>query len=548
MIHGWRARIHHLSRNHSFLLRSALLIVGGGLGIAWLITLFSPKLDGEAFLDKMLSKISAPDMRLTNDYRRLSAEHEKQPREVARWLRQLLNHLTRAADDNGEDAPPWETYQKDGLLLNLDVRKLVAQHLESAAQQALFADFIAANLASEGPERQSASDRIATSAGSAAPPPLANEFHAFLLLRAKDYVAGVDALIREGEFFPEAAAAKRNAVKMAVLHQVKPALQTIAADHPAWLSACDPIDQYEAGGLLGDLWMQWMGLLRHRMANTPFGLLSLALFAVGVWYLVLVLHADRTRWRWARPIVPLMAGVISVWPTLSLVHFQDVTLGLSEDAPFPHNLWYYMAGVGLREELCKLLLFVPFLPWLLRRKESGLAMLTGAFVGFGFALEENIQYYADSGAQAVLGRLLTANFLHAALTGYAGRALYRLVRSRFATADEFVIAFVGVVLLHGGYDFVLAAGFFDTDLSTILSMAVLGFVAYQFFDTLANDVPLGRGLVCPAGVLTLGLAFLVALVFIYAAATTGTLQAVGAMGQSAVGLVPIAIMYLRRVR
>ncbi|MCP5557902.1 MAG: PrsW family intramembrane metalloprotease [Verrucomicrobiaceae bacterium] len=548
MFHGWRARIHHLSRNHAFLLRTALLIVGGGLLAAWIITLLVPVQLDQAFIDKMISKMTGPDLRLVNDYRLLSAEHEKQPRAVARWLRQALNVINQEAPPEGDELGIWGAFQKDGQLAKMDVKKLMAQHVVGPEQQRLFDDFIAANLADEGPDRQEPANRLAAAAGTEVPPPLANEFHAYLLLRAKAYAEGVDALIREGQFFSDAGAAQRNAVKMAVRHKLTPALQRIAAEQPAWLAASDPLDQYQAGGLLGDLWMQWKGLLRHRLATTPFVLVSLALFAVGVWYVVLVLHADRTHWRWARPIVPLMAGVISVWPTLSLVHFQEVTLGLTEHAPFPHNLWYYMAGVGLREELCKLALFIPFLPWLLWRKESGLAMLTGAFVGFGFALEENIQYYTDAGAQAVLGRLLTANFLHAALTGYAARALYRLVRSRFATAEEFIFALIGVVLIHGGYDFVLAGGLFDPDVAAIGSVAILGFVAYKFFDTLANDVPISRGVVCPSGVLTIGMACLVALVFIYAAATTGGMGAVGAVGESAVGLVPIAMMYLRRLR
>lgn len=52
---------------------------------------------------------------------------------------------------------------------------------------------------------------------------------------------------------------------------------------------------------------------------------------------------------------------------------------------------------GSGEELCKLALAALFMPWLVWRRAPGVALMTGAFVGLGFALEENIDYYQGMG-------------------------------------------------------------------------------------------------------------------------------------------------------
>ena len=72
-----------------------------------------------------------------------------------------------------------------------------------------------------------------------------------------------------------------------------------------------------------------------------------------------------------------------------LIHWQEAATGLSENGEFLHDLVFYVTGVGLREETAKLALFALFIPWLLRHRTPGKALLTGAFVGLGFALEEN---------------------------------------------------------------------------------------------------------------------------------------------------------------
>jgi polyisoprenoid-binding protein YceI len=165
-----------------------------------------------------------------------------------------------------------------------------------------------------------------------------------------------------------------------------------------------------------------------------------------------------------KPTAIFIAGVASVWPTLSLVTFQEDHLGLSENAPFPHNLWYFFGGIGLREELCKLLLFVPFLPWLLKIRKPGYALLTGAFVGLGFALEENLNYYDQSGGSVVIGRFITANFMHVALTGIAAHGLYITVRSGFTRVADFAGSFVidGADVSRSSATLTIQAGSIDT--------------------------------------------------------------------------------------
>ncbi len=346
----------------------------------------------------------------------------------------------------------------------------------------------------------------------------------------------------EGVHYPEATAAREEALRLAVSQRDLQQLRAIAAN-PGWIDACQPLLQHHAGALLGDIWMQWRGLLRHRVMEMPYSTLVLAFFAASIWYLILVQHSGHDRWRWTRPLLPLVAGVCSVWPTLSILAYQEYTQGMSAEAPFPSDLIYFISGVGLREEGCKLLAFALFLPWLLWRRAPGLALLTGAFVGLGFSLEENIGYFQDYGGAIAWARLLSANFLHIALTGICAHSLYQMLASRFAHAEQFIFTFATMVVAHGAYDWLGSGALGDNNWLSIIALVLC---VSRFIDLLAQETRPGRRIVAPVAIFTLGSAVLVAISFILGAASTRSMSGVAEAGQECLSVFPIAILYWRR--
>ena len=62
--------------------------------------------------------------------------------------------------------------------------------------------------------------------------------------------------------------------------------------------------------------------------------------------------------------------MISTTPTIFLVILQDDILGFAVGEDTLRSFAYYLAGVGAREELCKLLLFLPLLPFLIKRDDE----------------------------------------------------------------------------------------------------------------------------------------------------------------------------------
>jgi RsiW-degrading membrane proteinase PrsW (M82 family) len=131
-----------------------------------------------------------------------------------------------------------------------------------------------------------------------------------------------------------------------------------------------------------------------------------------------------------------------------IIHF---TAGMEPAHIFAFNI----AGVALREEFCKLLLFLPLLPSLIRRDKEMDALIIASFVGLGFAIEENCGYFMMSEATGGPGRFLTANFFHIALTGLNGLALFRAFTRGATGLNDFLFIFPITILAHGAYDALL---------------------------------------------------------------------------------------------
>ena len=530
--HGWRARTHHLTRNRRFLLRTAASIIATGTIIACVIVIGTAT-QGEP---RQSQAVSPALSRLHEEFHRLRYETAPQPRQLATWLRMLLAQLPQLMD--GDDADVFPNFTQTGKIGGYEVAQLIQQHATTDAPAGLFQGFLAATLAKD----TAALQQLEQKARAEPPEMLAAELLGSVQKRRNNLPAALKAFYTEGLNFADATSSREEALHLAVAQRDLSLLRAIAAQ-PGWIEHCHPLLQHHAGSLLGDVWMQWHGLFRHRLDEIPYGMLALACFAAALWYFILVQHSDHERWRWVRPIASLMAGVASVWPTLTILAYQEFVQGMTADAPFPQDVIYYVAGVGLREEGCKLLLFALFLPWLMWRRTPGLALLTGAFVGLGFSLEENIGYYQDFGGSVAWPRFLSANFLHLSLTGICAHSLYRMLLTRFARAEEFILTFLMAVVAHGGYDYLSSDKIHDTGW---LSTVILVICAARFIDLLAEETRPVRLTIAPRAVFTFGSAILIAISLVLGAWSTRTMAGVAKAAQECLGMLPIALLYWRK--
>ncbi len=534
MIPGWRSSIFHLSRDREWLKRAALIIVAGGFALALVILGVTPARHDAETPDPLEQALRA-------EWQELRRAPEPRPRALAGWLRRVTGQM-RHLSEVLETAPAtWESYQKKGWLLDYDTRPLLEKHTPEPGQRRLLEDFLSARLASDDSGRATAGARLAEAAELGQP--LAGELHAALLMRDQDEAGAMRALMREGRLFADAFEAREDALRLALRLKDADALRAMKAV-PDWLETSPPALQHQAGTLLRDPWLQWRGLLLHRLEHVPYGALGMAFFACLIWYAVFVLHGGSGSRRWLWPVPPVVAGVLSVWPVLTVASWQETANGMSADAPFPHDLWYYVAGVGLREELAKLAAAALFMPWLLWSRVPGRALLTGAFAGLGFALEENINYYTEFGGGVALVRLLTANFLHAALTGILTHALYTALRSRFTRVDGFLAALPAVVAVHGLYDYTASSSIGGMDFA---AMVILAFVAWHFLDVMEQEAAPARRWVSPGSVVVIGAALLIAIIFISTALENTGRAGLAAAAIECVAVLPLMFIYWRRL-
>ena len=182
----------------------------------------------------------------------------------------------------------------------------------------------------------------------------------------------------------------------------------------------------------------------------------------GLGWILFLVHLGHG-WFWSRKeqlMIPVafILGYFSTHFCLGIVVIQDHLINFdgnnaTKDTVF--NLAYCVLGIGLREEVCKMLFFMPLLPFLMRVKENYKILVYCSLVGLGFAVEENIGYWMRDGAgsQAVMSRFLTANFIHMFLTGYICYYLTIAFKKKGKAWDDFTHALIKMIVIHGVYNF-----------------------------------------------------------------------------------------------
>ena len=219
-------------------------------------------------------------------------------------------------------------------------------------------------------------------------------------------------------------------------------------------------------------------------------------------------------------VLALLAGMVSTTPTLYLVILTEDIFNLSMGENLVQHFAFYTGGVGLREEVCKLLLFVPFLPVLYRRDDELEVLIVASFVGLGFAMEENAGYFLQSAAAAAPGRFLSANFFHIALTGINGLALYRVCTHGWRGLNQFLAIFPLTILAHGGYDMLLSSD--QIEYGSFWAMGVYVLFAQYYLRTAHALRPAGNHRTFSlTGALVMGISTVTAVVLAFQMSTLG---------------------------
>ena len=260
-----------------------------------------------------------------------------------------------------------------------------------------------------------------------------------------------------------------------------PAIELLGDQNQELSDYVDRLDQLAAAGRWVELWWalphsMWLGA---RPGPTVLAVIT------GICWLVFILQVGQpyrpSGIRWYLAVIGVGLGVISIWPTLFAIYWQEQVWDLHETNDLAGGLKYFLLGVGLREELAKLLLFLPLVPWIIRRGSEREALLLAACVGLGFAMEENVVYFSGDAGRAS-GRFLMANFLHMSLTGLAGLALCRGIWHPRERGAESAAILLLVVIVHGMYDALIVLP--DLEGIAIANSILFILLAYQFFHEL----------------------------------------------------------------
>jgi len=292
--------------------------------------------------------------------------------------------------------------------------------------------------------------------------------------------------------------------------------------------------------------VRWVPFAQYQEPGIPS--LILALITAVAWAFVLAHLGEMPGWNSRLALACLLAwlaGIASTTPTILAVIAQDQLSGLSPDSEdLVRTALYFIAGVGLREETCKLLFFLPALPFLLRRDSELEALLVASFVGLGFAVEENSSYFLASEGASMAGRFLTANFLHIALTGINGLALFRALRGYGDGWNGFLTAFAGTILAHGLYDLLLSLPHLD-GLGPYLAMATYVLICGYYFARIQELRTHERMLLSVSGAFVVGVATVAAVMLGHLIAQLGPGRGLEAATVELIASIVLLVMFFR---
>ena len=158
-----------------------------------------------------------------------------------------------------------------------------------------------------------------------------------------------------------------------------------------------------------------------------------------------------------RVTIVFFLGAATVVPVMFTGDYMITPLGLGLNGDFVNDLFYCFAGIGMPEEIMKI---VPLgLAFLLFRNHvrEPLDVIAFSVIGaLGFSAAENFKYFAIYGAEIISARAILSTVGHAVFTSVFAYgfvlAIYRNRKQPFWTVFGFLLL---AAFIHGLFDFFL---------------------------------------------------------------------------------------------
>lgn len=499
-IDGWRVRMYFLSRHPSVLLGVALAILALAAGIAWLV-------------QKPAADRKEKHHRGVEEFRQ---ELTKPKPDIAT----IIRLLPRAAYVAHESATGEQWIANSQLS---QTEKLVVT---------------AAWKSSSGRNQLEPSADLLYYAHYVKPLRFANELLGDFYAADEQFDKAISYYRRELRF-PDPKSARQKLLALAMERRDRVLLRELT-ESPDFASVIKPEHRVFAASIDHrwlDLVMPMAELQRDWLKPIP-----LALAAVGglMWFIIALQSIQipaLASFRTFLPIVALLLGMLSTFPTIISGEWMEQTFGLRDGESLRGEFLYYLLSVGPREELIKLALFAPMLVVLLFRDCRLEALVCAGCVGLGFAIWENLLYFSHYGPLTAFPRFLTANFFHAALTGLNGLALYELLRSPVKKFLPFVGTLLATIAAHGLYDFFATLGI------QVGSIVALVLVSLFYFRKLRGLRDGTTDQLSIAATFIVGISLLGGLILVVAAHSMGLELAAEVLGITAGGMVMVGYMF-----
>lgn len=521
----WQRRLFERTRDDSFLLRGTLLILGSGLLVAILAS-FLP------------SSFHAP-----SSAHFISYLEEKREEEALPLFKEMLLNDSEDFPSLLEDLSTLAEYRDS---LTPQALQRAAEIISSLHIEPSDINILQAYWQTLLSPQQEPGEDLLDIAKRDPPVRFANYALGTIWLSLDHEGEAFEAYKREA-LLPEAEESREWVVAFLLHTKNIPRLTALSQD-PLYQDAFTPYILFELASQTHDWATVWQLMIPAQYDGIPFGLFFIAGLAALVWFAFATQAAQvplQDTSRLALYTTAVIAGILSTYVTIFGYICEEEFLHFEERSDLIGGFIYFILGVGLTEEFFKLLFFVPFLPFLLRKRSELDILMIAACVGLGFAAEENLGYYHQGAADTAGARFLTANFLHMATTGLCGLALARafLYQGGF---HHFLSTFITMILIHGAYDAFLSLP--DLQEISAFYLTVYVFLCLRFFGQIGDLRRPGHHIISLRCTFAFGLSTLCAVTLVWFSLELGVIDAILDLGLSIVGLGIIAYMFMRELQ